>query len=397
MHLRYPVRFCFASVLLLKIATTTRSFLVSSSATSFPEDPFAADALTQWIGQPVPRTCFEFEGGVRCYFTFVPSSCDNNSLRKPVPLVVDIHSMTCSPTKASWYTGWKDIAERECFVVMWPSGYAYEKSEGVWNIQGGLQSDDYGTERGNNVTTTSCCYNLGFGASEEPHDTLFLKTAIDQIVTTLSDSTTSPVVIDNNRIYVTGHSNGAIASLAMAGLYSDTIAAVAIFAGALATPFAEDYSGVPIWWVHGSNDSTFPYNGAPTFQPYPDESIFQPTPNVGIWSMDQTLEYLYKQNRCSKKTVSKTNGGSIIRFDNCRQEATVELLTLDGIEHHPYNFYNTHPPGYCEFDEIQCLPNVTTVKTTELAWAFISSHSKTTIDSVAKLSANSSCPSNLLM
>lgn len=263
---------------------------------------------------------------------------------------------------------------------MWPSGYAYEIDQGIWNIQGGSRSDDYGTERGSTVMTVSCCYNILFGDSEEPDDALFLKTAIDQILATLSDSVASPVVIDNSRIYVTGHSNGASASLAMAGLYSDTIAAVAIFSGALLTPFAEDYSGVPIWWVHGSSDINFPYNGALTFKPsvsVPGTS-FQPMPNIGIWSMDQTLEYLYKQNRCSKKTVSETNGGNITRLDNCKQGAMVELLTLEGIGHNPYYVYNTHPTGFCETFEIDCHPlnELTVVKTTELAWAFISSHSK---------------------
>lgn len=345
---------------------------------NYPKDPFAEDALTQFMGKSVPRTCFEFEGGPRCYFTYVPSSCNN--AEKPVPLVVDVHALTQNPATASWYTGWKEIAERECAVVMWPSGYAYTVDEGVWNIQGGVRSEDYGTAGGNNVTTQSCCYNLRFGNNEKPNDTLFLKKATDDVLATFSDD--SPVAIDNSRVYITGHSNGGVAALAMAGLYPDTFAAAAIFAGALATPFAEDYSGVPIWWVHGSIDVAFPYHGMPDYIPptcgIEPGLICKPTKNVGVWSIDETFEYISKQNQCSEKTVTDTDFGNITRFDNCNQDAKIELVTLDGLGHFPFNYENTTPPGACKMQPQLCSPKETKVQTTELAWSFISSHSKPT-------------------
>ena len=343
---------------------------------------FGPMALSWFFLQDIPRACFEFEGEQRCYFSYIPDSCKDNFLDKPRPLVVDVHPLTGNPLLAAIVSGWKKIAEKECLVMMWPSGTSYSLKSGHWNIQGGLQSEDYGTEGGNNVTTASCCFNFRFDPTEGPDDPSFLKKAIDHLVDAVSKKDEFPVVVDESRIYMTGHSNGGIAVLAMAALYSDTIAAAAVFAGMLGTPFAENYSGVPIWMVHGTDDNNYPYEGIPTFFCPPGPGIiFKPTPNVGVWSMDQTVEYLSKQNQCSGKNVTRTTGGNITRFVECEQGASVELLTLDGVGHRPYNFP---------------IIGQTKLPTTQMAWEFLNSHSKSaTTDSGADSGAKPSTGSEL--
>jgi len=316
-------------------------------------------------------------------------------MQKPVPLVMEPHAFTSNPIASGWYTGWKEIAERECFVMVWPIGRNFTTVRGGWNVTGGLQSDDYGTEGGNNVTTVMFWpFGNMLGQRDE---TLFLKTVIDNVVTTFSNNTTSPVVIDKSRIYMEGHSNGGMLSLAMAAMYSDTIAAVAIFAGALITPFPEDYSGVPIWWVHPRFDPSTPYDGAVPWPPtsegrttdsdfneiaYALEGLGMFQNDGGLWSMDQTLDYLSKQNKCLNETIFDRDGDTVTRLHNCRQNATVELLTLDATSHHPYNYDNIQP-DYClgyPF-HVGCFQDRIKVNTTELAWEFLSSHSNSATES----------------
>jgi len=328
---------------------------------------FGPYVLTAFFLQDIPRTCFEFEGEKRCYFSYIPASCKKGDfLQKPRPLVVDVHPLSGNPLLQAVISGWKQIAERECLIMMWPSGTDYSLTEGVWNVPGGLRAADYGTEGGNNVTTVSCCYNLR-EPLPGPDDTLFLKKAIDHLVDKFAKKQNNPVVVDTSRIYITGYSNGAVASLAVAGKHSDTIAGAAIFSGALLEPFAKTYSGVPVWFCHGVDDIRFPYDGMETWDPSVDEPNFKPIPNVGIWSMEQVLGFMSKHNECSERSVTTIPGGiggsNTTTLSDCKHDASVELVTLTGVGHSPYK---------------EVIPSFgqTWFPVTEWAWDFLKTKSK---------------------
>jgi len=288
---------------------------------------------------------------------------------------VDVHGRGGCALWHTLYSGWKEKAEAECIAVVWPNGSRLEGVDGTcFHVPGLARTDDYGLPGGNNVTTSSCCC-LEEEDSEEvtlrpddslPNDPLFLKMAIDRV---LEDaSLTEDYNLDPNRVYMAGHSNGCVTSLAMAALYSDTIAAVCCHAGALATPFPEDYHPVPIWLVHGRKDETLPYEGTST--------LF-PSGEYGGWSMDQTMEYLRQKNDCNGDFVlqealvddNEDNVGTVYTRSDCG--AHLELVELDESGHFPYKIPPMLQGILTGFGEAP-----TTVDTTAMAWEFCEAYAK---------------------
>jgi len=340
------------------------------------------DAMTDTFGEYIPRTCIDVpvllsdDGSVlttmkRCYYTYVPESCkSNNNNMKKIPLVLDLHGLGSCPLFEAGYSGWMQQAEEDCFVVVWPSG----TNDGqflapCFNVPGFLPSEDFGTEGGNNIITAPCCcYDDSFSIpTRDPDDPLFLKTVIDSVIESFetTNDNESLISIDRNRVYMAGHSNGCMASLTMAALYSDTIAAVCCHSGALLTPFPEDYSPVPIWLAHGMKDDTVPFEGTTLID-------LPPFGSVGFWSMGDTMDYLSNQNDCLEEEEidiidnANKNGivGTVFRRTNCRKNATLELVALFESDHFPFP-RSLGPTG-----------GSTNIDTTALAWEFCSSHVK---------------------
>ena len=79
--------------------------------------PFVSGFLLGKIGKrKYRRTCIDTTKGKRCFYTYIPDCAGENSA-----LVYDIHAFTACPAYASYYTGWKELAEEQCFVLVWPT------------------------------------------------------------------------------------------------------------------------------------------------------------------------------------------------------------------------------------------------------------------------------------
>jgi polyhydroxybutyrate depolymerase len=340
------------------------------------------DALSDVYGKNIPETCISvpYDDGTstvaleRCYYSYIPDSCYQDGAPKEIPLVVDNHGNTGCPLFHAGYSGWMEKAEEECFAVMWPSGNYDSKFifGSCFNVPGFLRSEDWGTNvpNANNVTTMPCCCFEGLGIPDtEPNDPLFLKLAIETMVESSTAGAENEITIDADRVYMAGHSNGCFASLAMAALYSDTIAAVCCHAGGVLTPFPSDYTPVPIWMVHGTNDRVVPYEGN-TMLNYPGVGA------VGFWSMDDTMEYLSTQNGCSENggvDFSESGAdGRVLTRSNCKNDATVEVLELTNVGHFPYYA----KPEWEEFAFSENGGFLVPFDTTAMAWDFCSSYSR---------------------
>jgi polyhydroxybutyrate depolymerase len=99
-------------------------------------------------------------------------------------------------------------------------------------------------------------------------------------LTTLLESLPKTYAIDTRRIYVTGHSSGAIMTYRLAGERPDLIAAVGIVAG-LVSDFPPPKGPVPIIAFHGRKDETLEYTG-----------------------MAEALAFWAKTNRCPEKPAT---------------------------------------------------------------------------------------------
>jgi predicted peptidase len=68
--------------------------------------------------------------------------------------------------------------------------------------------------------------------------------------------------VDESRIYVMGHSMGAIGAWALAAKYPQTWAALAAFAGTGSPTLAEPMKSIPQFVVHGDADPTVNVSGS---------------------------------------------------------------------------------------------------------------------------------------
>lgn len=128
-------------------------------------------------------------------------------------------------------TRFVDLAEREKFVVVFPS--AWQRN---WND--GRESANMRSQR------------------ENVDDVAFVTAIIDEV--------RSETVIDPARIFATGISNGAIFSHYLGGHLSQRIAAIAPVVGGMARPYAPDFaprSPVSVLVIQGTVDPLVPYDG----------------------------------------------------------------------------------------------------------------------------------------
>jgi len=397
------------------------------------------DALTEFFGKSIPRTCIDVPYNSdddvssttttttleRCYYTFVPDSCtaaaaaaaSSSTSTSPLnlPLVFDIHGLGSCPLYSAAYTGWLEKAQEECFVVVWPTGNIDDKQvvKGCWNLPGFLRDDDYGVDGTdfNDVTAAPCCCFESADAtaivspSEEPNDPLFLRMVIDSVVESFENNetnenndeepenenenendqgTTMMISIDRSRVYMAGHSNGCMASLTMAAMHSDVVAAVCCHAGTLLTPFPSNYSPVPIWMAHGMKDTTVAFNGSTLVD-------FAPFGSIGFWSTEDVVNYIANKNECEDEdedelvllaedntTTTATTVGTTFKRTNCTNNADVELVALLESGHLPYymspddnKYVSLLGPGAQGI----IADETTVVDTTALAWEFCSSYS----------------------
>jgi poly(3-hydroxybutyrate) depolymerase len=158
----------------------------------------------------VTRSVFEFNDNKRTYYWYAPDTAG------PLPLVVLLHGS--GRDGAVMAEAWKDLAAREHFMIAAPDAF----NSALWD-----------------------------SSYDSPQ---FLHAVVDQV------RAVHPV--DDSRIYLFGHSGGAVYALALALIDSDYFAAVTVHAGTLRPEnyglFPQATRQMPIAiWV-GSLDQNFP-------------------------------------------------------------------------------------------------------------------------------------------
>lgn len=297
------------------------------------------------------RTCIESPefDGKRCFFTYVPDCAGEDS-----PLVYDLHGLGSCPTFSAFYTGWRELADEHCFVVIYPLGTidATKADFTCWGVPGGLLYND-----GNEFARSCCCSK---GILPVPiNDGAFLRQVAAVSVRDIAEATSGKTTIDTKRIYMGGHSNGCIASISMAARHSDMVAAVGCHAGTALTQFPETYSPTPMAFVHGTEDKVVKYAGgyfAPDAQEY--------------------LAVISKTNGCTESTSITTEGYlgtsnkvTEFRSSECTNGADVVLYALEGVGHNPY-LIASRDPSFGIVDKVR-----TEFDTTQLMWDFVSKYS----------------------
>jgi polyhydroxybutyrate depolymerase len=163
-------------------------------------------------------------GQQRAYLVHVPKGYDGT---KAVPLVISIHGAGGWPAQQMRLSGWNDIADREGFLVVYPSGFE-RGSPRKWGVPvDGQRERDV------------------------------------QFITDLIDSLGKEYRIDPRRIYADGLSNGGSMAYVLSCTLANRVAAVGMVAAAQVMRWQSCSAAraVPVISFHGTADRIVPYRG----------------------------------------------------------------------------------------------------------------------------------------
>ena len=223
----------------------------------------------------------------RDYLLHVPSSYDP---AKPTPLVISLHGGALWGAAQRHVSRWNDVADREGFLVVYPSGSS-EGGPRAWNAMPG---------------------------EEMRTDVRFIADLIDKL--------SAGYNIDSTRIYADGLSNGGGMAFVLSCTLSDRIAAVGLVASAQMLPWewCADQRPVPMIAFHGTADPEVPYNGGKTWvAPYTLPSI---PAWVATWA---------RRNRCARGPIETSVAADVTRlaYTECANGADVVLHRVENGGH----------------------------------------------------------------
>lgn len=177
---------------------------------------------------------FEHGGITRSYHYYVPATY---SPSQPTALVLGLHGLGSSGQNFAQYRDFRPIADTANFIFVYPDGSTLL----------GVRFWNYGNVMGSTVD-----------------DIDFLEALVDTISAHYS--------IDENRVYCTGMSNGAFMAYALA-CNSSKFAAIAAVTGSMSLNMynnCQPQLPIPVMHIHGTEDSTNPYDGTSTMKSIPD-------------------------------------------------------------------------------------------------------------------------------
>ena len=238
-------------------------------------------------------------GDLRNYWLVRPEGIEKT---KPAPLLMVLHGSAGSGEDMMTVTqrGFERLADKEKFVVVYPDAL-----ERRWNDQGGTV-DDVG----------------------------FLLAIVDKLV--------ADGLVDKNRIYVAGISNGGMMAQRLACEQADRIAGIATVAGGLPEPLqatCKPARALPVLVIHGTEDPIVPWSGGAVagFEDFGK-----------VLSARETAKFWAANNRCGDGGVIAAEpdrdpkDGTRVKmevFASCPAGAAVKLAAVEGGGH-------TWPGGY---------------------------------------------------
>jgi polyhydroxybutyrate depolymerase len=184
----------------------------------------------------------------RSYLVHVPKDYDS---KKPTPVVLALHGALMNGPMMVWFSGLNEKADKEGFIVVYPSGLGM-----LWNAG-----------------------RFGRGMGGKTDDVAFIGKVLDDLETVTT--------VDKKRVYACGMSNGAMMCYRLAAEMSDRIAAVAPVAGTSLIEEIKLKRAVSVLHFHGTKDTFVPFEGRGR-------------------SVDDTIQKWVKLNGCDEKPMSET-------------------------------------------------------------------------------------------
>lgn len=255
-------------------------------------------------------------GLTRKYKVHIPQSYDKN---KRGSVVLAFHGGGGNAKDSIDYFQLNGKSDKEGFIVVYPEGTGLlikRKVLGSWNAG-------------------RCCPPP---SDNNVDDVGFIEKMIEKLKSDFN--------IDENRIFATGASNGAIMCYRLACELSDKIAAIAPVAAHDAFDDCKPKRPLSVIHFHGTDDPCAPYNGGSCGGCMANLLTGE---TKELWSCTSVPNYIDKwrqMNRCSDKTkITFQNGdATCITYQGCQDNAEVTLCTIDGMGH-------TWPGGTASYGE----------------------------------------------
>jgi polyhydroxybutyrate depolymerase len=274
-------------------------------------------------------------GLARSYIRHVPPAHDGE---KPVPLILDFHGYLEGSVVHAQHSKLGALGDTEGFVTLTPGGLG---SPARWAIDPGSA------------------------------DLTFVGDVLDEAEATLC--------IDRARVFVTGLSNGAMFTSAIACTYADRVAAVAPVAGVRVVEGCTPERKVPVVAFHGTADPFVAFDGglgeAALNLPAPDGSgrrirdLGVDRDAIGGTSVPEVMATWAKRNACATKAREKAIADDVTRVTfRCENGNDVELYRVEGGGH--------SWPG-SEFSraiEAVVGPTTFSISANEVMWEFFEAH-----------------------
>ena len=201
-----------------------------AAAVRLGKNPFAAKT-----GDFKRHYLLESASEIMPYRLYVPTSYTSGAQGAAFPLIVALHGL--GGTEDSFFTGYDNLmpklAEQHGYIIAAPLGYRVDGSYG-WGL--GNQPADPNTRR----------------LQERSEDDVM------QVLRLVRQQ----YRIDENRIYLAGHSMGAIGTWKIAPKFPEIWAAIAPFAGSGTPSTLERIRHIPEFVVHGDDDRTVSVQGS---------------------------------------------------------------------------------------------------------------------------------------
>ena len=227
-------------------------------------------------------------GQSRTYLLYVPPNLDSS---QPVPVVFGFHGYTANGARFRDVTGFNAIADTNGILAVYPEG---EGGDHSWNAGG-------------------CCAGARTAGLE---DVAFVRQILSDLKTIAN--------IDPQRIYATGHSNGAMFVYRLACEMADTFAAIAPVAGPLFYSPCKPEKPVSVIHVHGLADTSVPYAGG-AFAGYPSMTFPSVAESIAAW---------VKLDGCTADAqVDEQGVVTHTAYASCKGGAAVELYAIEELDH----------------------------------------------------------------
>jgi polyhydroxybutyrate depolymerase len=270
----------------------------------------------------------------------------------PMPLVLAFHGGGGRAEQYARFTGFDTLADEEGFIVVYPRGVnnRWHDARFTEEIPEGDEDED----------------------EAHPDDVGFTLALLDELKRAYA--------IDEERIYITGMSNGGMFCQQLAIEATEHFAAVASVTAQIPTPRAdmEPQGRLSVLLMNGTEDPLVPYEGGDIEIALSERrrEAGKATYRGSVLSTEETIDYWLRHNEIADEPVTETledkdpDDGARAVVQTWRGEAaSVVLYKIVGGGH-------TYPGGAQYLPQRVIGATCRDFDATEAIWAFFSNHSK---------------------